>query len=348
VIINYTNGTSIPTGFPVQLPGGGGGGGGGGLGPSDPLSFAVASTVAQAAGIIYGAASNSTVIVGSSPGLVQAYTLDGTTLTAGNSISVGSIQFPGLDIQGDTLFVADTSGNALVSVDITDPSAIATLDTVAVVGGPKSVRANGDYVYVGTVISSSQRGYSVVDATDQSNMSVVETFYNATLLRTPYSIDIVGDNLFSIQNITDSVSSVNISNPLSLTINSSVQTRPELNDPRHAGIDRDNGFIVTVTASGYITSVDITTDPLTPTVLNALFMGATYNPSGAAYVAPYFYTTAFASPVVRIFDLTDPSSIVEMPSVDLSAGINRCDFITPVEGGFVMGDTLTGDVVVVA
>jgi hypothetical protein len=193
-------------------------------------------------------------------------------------------------------------GNSLVSINISDPTNLTIVDTLANVGGelssPNAITISGTVAYV---VGS---GIATFDISNPASLALMDYLF---LAATTNGVAVSGNHAF-ICLASDFVSSINVSNPNSLSYVTDISTG--INDPRGIAISGTVAYVAN-TANDSLTSINIA-NPASLAFLDDIVLATDLNEawdvkvSGAfAYVTSAVATNGW----VTAIDISNPAAL---------------------------------------
>ena len=153
----------------------------------------------------------------------------------------------GVAVVGNYAYVANSSGNNLKVIDISNPASPSVVGTCAGLSAPYGVAISGSHAYVA---NSGTTTLSVIDISNPASPSVVGTCAG---LSNPYGVDVVGNYAYVANSGGTNLNVIDISNPASPSV---VGTCAGLSGPRAIAVVGNYAY-VTNTGGNNLKAIDI-------------------------------------------------------------------------------------------
>jgi hypothetical protein len=227
-----------------------------------------------------------------------------------------------VDIANEVIYITSQSGNALISVDVSDPANMVQLDFVESISQLDgltglSLDLTNQVAYVSV---QDDRGLASIDISNPSSMTILQSLVFQPNMNSPQgtAIDLENQVLYIVDKNTDSIISWNISNPSSMT---QLGAAVSVNIPYAIAVDLDLvnevAYVADRTTGKGITSFDIST----PSNMSEL---GTFTDASVSFLydvlvdstsqVAYTYKNGSLSSV----DISDPSSMSKLDDITTS------------------------------
>jgi len=255
------------------------------------------------------------IVVGATPPATTATIVEIDTLT-------DATYLPGpyrLALDGNTLWVTNSTGSRLTSVDVTDPTAVSVLGGVqdtTNLNGVAAVSVSGSYAFTSHFPTSFPQ-YSSWASWDISTPSAPTLADTLTAGFAPsgttqaWASVIIGNTFFGAHPVHDGIIAIDITTPASLSILDSLFDVTNLTDCTRVIASGANHLLCVGSSSEtYLTSVDVST-PSAMVIADTLTTSASSTLDVKA-VGDKAYVAGFSNDTLSVCDISDLTSMTEV------------------------------------
>jgi hypothetical protein len=220
------------------------------------------------------------------------------------------------------------NGNSLTIVNISNPLAPSIVGTVhdsARLFGAYSVAVSGGFAYVASqgVIAgqpnspdTSEGSFSVIDLSSPASPTIVANIDNSSLsgnltdgLHHATSVAISGNYAYVTAWAGERLTTINISNPTSPTVVSSIEDLTNLSRPNDVAVQGNYAYVVNQISTGMELAVFNVSNPAAPTLVSALTDDAVLGGSYRIRIHGQFaYISGNGASSVAAIDISNPSA----------------------------------------
>ena len=208
-------------------------------------------------------------------------------------------------------YVTGKNNGYVVEINISDPNNMTFADSInvsATVRGPVPIAISEDNnnIYVGS------QSYDLVGSFDVNPFVLLDTFADATDMNTPTAIERDGNVLYVTASISDSITSLDISDPNNIVKLNTYRSASFIDFANGLDIDRNNkiAYVRATGATDYITAINISN----PSGMFRISSFAVNTPSGIRLDVNnnIAYVISSGGNSIISIDISNPSAMVQL------------------------------------
>lgn len=238
------------------------------------------------------------IVIGTTPSFIP------DTLEVVGSVSVGQPARWATIIPGTDYCMVLTLNGYLITVDVSDPTAPAVVNTLNGVGDPLGtyyMELVGTLLYIGT--GGSNPALSGLRIMNVSN-PVSPTSVGFINLTSAHSVRVAGSTAFVTQHGGNGMTAVNVSNPASPSSISNVSGLGTI----LAGVIKNGNYCYVMDNTGNTIKVVNVTNTSSMSIVTSL--GGVNDPAHPAVQGDYMYVPELGDDVLSVFDISSPAAPV--------------------------------------
>jgi hypothetical protein len=223
---------------------------------------------------------------------ITQFTVGGSLLLAGSTGTGGASR--SVYVQGRYAYVADSNGNSMSIIDVSDPSSPVTIGTQTGLSGAVAVYVQGRYAYVA---NDSGNSMSVIDVSNPRSPAVI----GSVSVTSPQALYIQGRYAYVLNGFpSNRMSIIDISNPSSPVL---VSVQTGIDTPK--GIFVQGGYAYVVLSNPAQMQIIDVRNPSAPALVGTLALTSTPT---SIYVQGRYAYAALSDETMPIIDVSNLSS----------------------------------------